>query len=146
MQDHEHPIPTRRSRYRYLFTSKHHGGGDQNAARWSLELSENEEFSVFDIADEHDLSDERHWLYGVFRKDNGELRDVGTVNQQMAAFPFTAEGQPWHGYPLWPIAEFAPGPLRGEKHRPPKEVFEKMVNVGLLTIRQKKRLWKGDHA
>lgn len=146
MHDHEHPQPTRRSGYRYLFTTKHHGGGDRNAARWSPDLSEDEEFSVFDAADEHDISDELGWLYGVLREGEDGLRDLGTWNQQVAEFPLADEGHPWHGYPLWAVSEPAPAKLRGEKHRPAREVFAQMERAGLLTARERKRLLKGDHA
>jgi hypothetical protein len=145
MHDHEHPHPTQNSRFRYLFTAKHHGGGAPDAARWSPQLSEAEEFSVFDLADQHTLSDSRQWLYGILRGGDG-LCDLGTSDQQVAEFPFANTGQPWHGYPLWPVSELGPRTRRGEKYRPERAVFDKMVAAGLITTRQRKRLLKGDHA
>jgi hypothetical protein len=145
MQDHEHPVRTRTSLYRYLFTAKHHGAGDRNAARWSPELTEDEEFSVFDSADAHQLADDRGWLYGVLQGGEGGLRDLGTWNQQVAQFPLADEAHPWHGYPLWAVSPDAPEKLRGEKYRPPRDVFDRMVAAALLSPSQRKRLLKGDH-
>ena len=139
-----HPVPTRRSGYRYLFSEKHHGRGGPDAARWIL--THDEEFGVFDLADFHDLSDERGWLYGIRRDPDGRLVDLGTWNQQVAEFPHTREREPWHGYPLWPLKALGPDNRKGEKYRPSKEVFRKMEESGLLTLRECRRLVKGDHA
>jgi hypothetical protein len=46
-----HPVATRRSGYRYLFSDKHHGGGGKDDSQWSPDLNRDEEFSVFDAAD-----------------------------------------------------------------------------------------------
>jgi hypothetical protein len=69
--DPEHPIPTKRGGYRYLFLAKHHGAGSKSDARWLPELSRDEEFAVFDDADFHDISDEQENLYGVLRTPDG---------------------------------------------------------------------------
>jgi hypothetical protein len=144
VQDVEHPERTQRSQYRYLFTAKHHGGGPRDAARWSAQISDDDEFSVFDTADLHEVFDERGWLY-VLRGDDEKLRYLGTWSQQLAEFPAADEGQPWHGYPLWPLQELGPENRRGEKLRPSKEVFGRMEKVGLITGRERKRLYKGEH-
>ena len=52
-----HPVPTRRSEYRYLFYDKHHGRGGPDAAQWLPSLSQDEEFAVFDLADRDELSE-----------------------------------------------------------------------------------------
>jgi hypothetical protein len=140
-----HPNRTRRNGYRYLFSSKHHGGGAPGDARWLPSLTREEEFSVFDTADDHDLSDDRQWLYGVLRSDEGEIRYLGTWKQQLAEFPVATSGMPWHGYPIWPLKELAPPNRQGEKFRPGKEVFQKMEEAGLITESQRRRLYKGDH-
>lgn len=140
-----HPQPTRRSGYRYQFTPKHHGG-DAEAAQWLPGLRLEEEFAVFDTADEHDLSDDDGRLYGVLRDADGELRDLGTWQQQVVEFPPANEGVPWHGYPIWAVNALAPASRSGEKMRPAKTVFRKMEQAGLITARQRKRLYKGDHA
>jgi hypothetical protein len=141
-----HPAPTRRSGYRYLFYDKHHGRGAPDAARWSPDVDMDEEFAVFDAADFHDLADERGWLYGVRERDEaGEIPDLGTRGQQVAEFPSARPNEPWHGYPLWPLAEAGPQNRKGEKLRPSKDVFMKMEAVGVLTLRERRRLYKGDH-
>jgi hypothetical protein len=135
---------TGRSGYRYQFTPKHHGA-DPNAAQWLPSLTLAEEFAVFDTADQHELLDEAGNLYGVQPDGEGGLVYLGTWNQQMAEFPVAREGEAWHGYPLYPVSELAPQKLQGEKYRPAKEIFDKMVRAGLITNRHKKRLKKGDH-
>jgi hypothetical protein len=139
----EHPDPTDESGYRYQFTPKHHGAVP-DAAQWLPSLTLDEEFAIFNAADEHDLSDDRGWLYGIQGEGDG-LRDLGTWAQQMAEFPSAGEGQAWHGYPIWAVNELAPPNRRGQKMRPEKEVFLKMERAGLLTARLRKRLFKGDH-
>jgi hypothetical protein len=140
-----HPTATRRSRYRYIFSDKHHGGGAKGGSRWSSDLSLEEEFSIFDYADWHELSDDRGWLYGILRSDAGQVRYLGTWGQQFAAFPLARPGAPWHGYPLWPLNDLAPLNRRGEQSRPSKEALQKMERAGLITVEERKRLQKGDH-
>ncbi len=140
-----YPDPSRRNGYLYFFYGKHHGGGGADDARWSLDLSQPEEFMVFDTADFHNISDDRGWLYGILRSADGSLRDLGTRQQQVAEFPRADEGIPWHGYPSWPLGQAAPPRRRGEKFRPSKEVFESMQAAGLITERERKRLYKGRH-
>ena len=140
-----HPSATRRSEYRYLFSSKHHGHGGSDAAQWLPTLSPDAEFSVFDTADFHGVSDEGGSLYGVLIDENRKISSLGTGYQQVAKFPSARLGEPWHGYPLWPLGEETPPNRRGEKHRPSKVVFLKMETAGLLSARDRKRLWKGDH-
>ncbi len=146
MVDPIHSEQTRKHRYSYQFTAKHHGGGTADDACWSKDVSRAEEFSVFDEADYCDIFDEDGRLYGVLRKSDGDLRDLGTWHQQVAEFPRANEGVAWHGYPIWSVNELAPPNRAGEKFRPAKEVFRKMERAGLITARQRKRLYKGDHA
>jgi hypothetical protein len=139
-------FPTQRSGHRYLFYDKHHGRGVPDAAQWLPNLSRDEEFSIFDSADLNDVSDDRDWLYGVRVRDaDGEIPDLGTWGQQIAEFPFSRPPSPWHGYPLWPLADIGPNNRKGEKHRPSKVVFLKLESNGILTLRERKRLYKGDH-
>lgn len=139
----EYDAVTDRSRFRYQFTPKHHGG-DAEASQWDPSLRLDEEFEVFNLADWHYLSDERGWMYGIRRLGN-ELQDLGTWAQQVAEFPSARSGEAWHGYPIWAINELAPSNRRGQKMCPDKEVFAKMEDAGLLTKQQRKRLLKGDH-
>jgi hypothetical protein len=141
-----HPEPTRKSGYRYTFTGKHHGGGSPGDARWNPDLSKDQEFSVFDDADFFAIADKDGWMYGVLGAGNGELLDLGTWQQQIAEFPQSNAGIPWHGYPIWAVNNGAPDNRRGEKMRPRKEVFDKLEQAGLITKQQRKRLYKGSHA
>lgn len=130
----------------YQFYDKHHGRGAPDVARWLREMSEDEEFAVFDTADANEISDERGWLYGVRPRDaEGDIPDLGTWGQQIAEFPHARPNETWHGYPLWPLVEAGPENRKGEKSRPSKDVFSKMVAAGMLDDRQRKRLYKGDH-
>jgi hypothetical protein len=141
-----HPEATRRSGYRYQFYNKHHGRGSLDAAQWLPALSREEEFAVFDTADMNELSDERGWFYGIRpRNESGDIPDLGTWGQQLAEFPFARPNEAWHGYPLWPLVEEGPQNRGGEQSRPAKRVFDRMEAVGLLTHRERKRLYKGDH-
>lgn len=138
-----HPDRSDNRNRQYQFTPKHHGA-DPNAAQWLPDLMFAEEFAVFNSADQHDLADDRDWLYGLQRTGDS-LRRLGTCAEQIAEFPFAPEGQAWHGYPIWPVNDQTRGSRRGEKMRPAKEVFLEMEQAGLLTSRQRKRLFKGDH-
>jgi hypothetical protein len=144
-ENREHDVTTQRSGYRYLFTVKHHGG-DKYAGQWRLEMTFAQEFSIFDLADLHDLADDRGRLYGVWRDADGELLDLGTWGEQVAEFQTGGEDQPWHGYPKWAINEEGPKNRQQEKLRPGRAVFNRMVAVGLITYSQRQRLLKGDHA
>jgi hypothetical protein len=141
-----HPSVTRKSGHQYFFHDKHHGGGTSEDARWLDEVSQDDEFSIFDTSDWHNIADDQNWLYGLLRSAEGQLRLLGTWNQQVATFPFTQPGVAWHGYPLWPLNDEAPPNRQGQKFRPSKAVFEKMQSAGLVTARERKRLIKGDHA
>jgi hypothetical protein len=94
---------------------------------------------------QHELSDDAGNLYGVQPDGEGGLIYLGTWNQQIAEFPVAREGEAWHRYPVYPVSDLAPQKRRGEKHRPAKEVFDKMVRAALITRRHRKRLMKGDH-
>ena len=142
--DQAYPGMTRRSGYRYIFTGKHHGGGSSTDARWLESITRDDEFAVFDNADWFEISHDDGWVYGVWAEE-GELHDLGTWGQQMAEFPATRGDDPWHGYPIWAVNQEAPDNRRGEKLRPAKRVFGKLEAAGLITARQRKRLWKGDH-
>jgi hypothetical protein len=144
VQDHEHPQRTRRHQYRYLFTAKHHGESE-GAAQWSPDLSEEDEFAVFDGADDMELLDEEGNLYGALRDGEDSLRDLGIWGEQIAEFPCAAEEMPWHGYPLWAINHEGPSNRRNQKHRPAREVFNRMVEVGRITALMRTRLMKGGH-
>jgi hypothetical protein len=140
-----HDQRTTRSDYQYQFTPKHHGA-DPGAAQWLPELSLEEEFAIFDVADEHDLSDDDGRLYGVQRDADESLRYIGIWHEQVAKFPLAREGEAWHGYPAYPLVDEGPENRRGQSSRPAGAVFGKMVRAGLISQSQRRRLMKGDHA
>jgi len=141
-----HHAVTRRSKYVYFFSDKHHGGGAKGGSQWSPDLSRNEEFSIFDAADWHELSGRRGWLYGILRADAKHLRYLGTWGQQVAEFRRARKGERWHGYPLYPVnSTLAPPNRRGDKAKPSKEVFQKMERAALITVKERQRLLKGDY-
>lgn len=142
-----HDAETQRSHYRYQFTTKHHGGaGSAGEAQWQPSLELADEFAIFELADTHEIADLRGNLYGIHRLAGGALADVGTWQQQIAKFPVARPGEPWHGYPLFPIGKAGPEELRGGRCEPEKSVFATLERTGLITKRQRKRLQKGDHA
>jgi hypothetical protein len=144
--DREHPQPTERSGYRYLFTVKHHGhAGHPRDAQWSPGLTLDQEFSVFNGADRDDISDAEANLYGALREGDIGLLPLGTWGQLVARFPVANEGQPWHGYPLGPLSGTGPENRRGDQFKAPKEVFRKMELVNLITEAERRRLEKGKH-
>ena len=63
-----------RRNLQYEFTTKHHGG-NKAAARWLPDLSLDEEFSVFDLADFRELADEDGALYGLLLDDDSGFRN-----------------------------------------------------------------------
>ena len=139
-----HPQETRRSNYQYCFTSKHHGGGGPDDARWSISLDQ--EFLIFDVADQLEVHDDDQNYFGILPVD-GILADIGTWTQQLAECPRASVGSPWHGYPLWAINHSAaPSNRTSARSRPSKAVFEKLEVVGLISKQQRKRLYKGEHA
>ena len=141
---HLHPHPTRRHRYRYFFYDKHHSWAGPEEARWSLDITEVEEFGIFSQADDLELTDAqgRH-LYGVRSGPEGTLLPLGTRSQQVAKFHDS--GPHWHGFPLAPL-ERNPDPPHPPVRAVPPEVLDRMVIAMLLTKTQRKRLLKGKHA
>jgi hypothetical protein len=141
---HVHPVPTQRNAYRYFFYDKHHGRGGPEAAQWALDLSENEEFGIFDQADLLDLSDDRGNLYGIRLglEPERQVLALETLRQQIAKFPRARVGQEWHGFPFGPIdGNLAPP---HPPNRPlPKDALQKMVDARLLTGADRRRLLKG---
>jgi hypothetical protein len=138
---HLHSVRTTRNRYAYFFDDKHHGRGGPRAAQWAEDVSEEEEFAIFDRSDDLDLSDTDGNLYGLRIGPNGEILVLGTWKQQVAEFPRAHPGHPWHGYPLGPLKDTRP------PHPPvrplPRDALQKMVDRGLLSGGQRKRLLLG---
>ena len=127
-------------------TSSRTGKPRGRAAQWLPSLSLEEEFGVFDEAVFRDIFDDDGRFYGVLLGAEGDLLDLGTWQQQMAEFPRANEGVPWHGYPIWAVNQEAPSNRSGPNVRPAKEVFTKLERAGVISVQQRKRLYKGDHA
>lgn len=144
-----HDERTRRNHFQYCFSAKHHRRDDRDDAQWADDLSNVEEFGVFDLADFHERTDTQGNLYGLRRSPEGILLTLGTRHQHIAEFPQPSnpEEHPWHGYPLWPLFRKAGEKTnrRGEDMRPPKAVLQRMEAEGLLTAIQRRRLSKGEH-
>ena len=132
-----HGRTTSRSGYRYQFYTKHHARQKSPEAQWFPELTREQEFEVFDRADQLELTDERGNLYGMRpRKADGRFPHLGTRGEQVAKFPFARDNAPWHGYPLWP----------NETPRAPSVpdvALAKLVGLGLLSASEQRRLRKG---
>jgi hypothetical protein len=139
-----HPTQTTSGR-RYQFTPKHHGYGGDDASRWLEALSLDDEFAIFHTADAMNIADTAGNLFGAMREGQNSLRRLGTFNQQIAKFPCVSGDQAWHGYPVWALDGDAPPKLRAEKQRPPKEVFDRMLETDLIDAKMQFRLKKGEH-
>jgi hypothetical protein len=135
-----HGVRTSRSNFQYQFTPKHHGA-DKKAAQWLPSLTLDEEFAVFNTADQNNLADAQGDLYGAEKVGADDLRVLGTRGEQVAKFPATPQNQAWHGYPAWALAG---GNRAGEVMKPAKAVLERMEAEGIITKRGRKRLGKGD--
>jgi hypothetical protein len=140
-----HPQRTRRSGYEYFFYDKHHKTGYSEDAQWLPEMTHDEEFSVFDLADAHDLSNEKGDLYGLRLDPEGRALALGTREEQVAEFPVAQEGHAWHGYPAWPIMRLDRD-KKERKYPAPRESLAKMKEAGLITEKQRKRLAGGKQA
>jgi hypothetical protein len=124
-----------------MFTHKHHGGdGD---GQWLETLTEEDEFAVFDWADDREISDEAGNLYGALQMGVDSLHDLGTYREQIAKFWNQPDGLPWHGFPVWSINQEGPGNRR--RNPPPKVIFNKMVEAGLIKRAKANRLKGGHH-
>jgi hypothetical protein len=134
----EHPSQTRRRRLRYFFYTKHHKSSPSPDAQWCV--SQEDEFTVFDEADFHDLSNAKGDLFGVLKRANGSFEVIGTREEQLAEFPVTPPNQAWHNYPLNLLSRHEEV---GRKARPPIEVLETMVKERILSHKQKSRLAGG---
>ncbi len=133
-----YPEPTKRSSLRYCFSRKHHGGSPHDA-QWLPDMSKDVEFSVFELADQHEIADEKNHLYGVLKEtSDSEIQELGTRNELIAKFPAAWPGEHRHGYPCHPLGR------ESNRVEPPKSIFERMEFVGLITKRQMNRLMKGD--
>jgi hypothetical protein len=141
-----HSERTALSGHTYCFTPKHHGAGSKSDSRWLPDLSRDQEFEVFDMADNNQLADSDGNLYGLRIRQVGEERELvklGTSHEQIARFWAEEQQRHWHGHPLWPIQARDSPNRKKQDYCPPKEVFDRMVARGLITAGQAKRLRGG---
>lgn len=138
-----HPVSSTPSGYGYEFTPKHHGA-DPKAAQWLPALTLDEEFSVFDMADQHNFVASCGTLYGLLTA-GGVVRTIGVWGEQLAEFPVASPGSNWHGYPVYPLVDFGPPKKRGQAGRPEKKVLDEMLGKEVIAKPAHKRLMKGDH-
>jgi hypothetical protein len=141
--DSEHPVATDKSHYRYFFYGKHHAQHESDDAQWLRELWGDPEFQIFNQADKFDVLGENGDLFGLRRDAIGKVLEIGTRKEVVAQFPKTRDNQAWHGYPTWPISRKDP---EGRQRLPvPRVALKRMVEIGWLTDRDRKRLEKGKH-
>lgn len=132
--------------YRYYFHPKHHGAGHPTVSRWRLDVSRQEEFSIFETAAHLDLADSKGNLYNVRKADDGTILELGVFHEQIARFwkPSAPTGA-WHGHPHWPVGAGGPDNLAKQKNRPDRSVFDKLVVQGVLSKVQSHRLNNARH-
>ncbi len=87
----------------YLFHPKHHHSKSTKWSQWRPDLPDEDEFQVFELADLHALERGPNGdMFGVLPAPGGDLRFIGTDEEQVAFFPEASVGLPWHGYPVIP--------------------------------------------
>lgn len=126
----------------YFFYDKHHLPSNVGDAQWLPRLLPAEEFGVFELANQHDLSDDGRNLFGL-RIREGLVLELGMFGEQVAKFPFVSGNKPWHGFPHWPLA--TDGGAAGRIYPPPRQALKKMEAVGLITSKQRRRIESGKH-
>jgi hypothetical protein len=127
--------------YRYYFHPKHHGAGHPTVSRWRPDVSRQEEFRVFENAAHLDLADTDGNLYNVHKADDGTVLELGVFHEQIARFwKPSVPREAWHGHPLWPVRAGGPSNLAKQANRPDKSVFDKFVELGVLSKVQSHRL------
>jgi len=129
---------------RYQFYKSHHGQGTPDDAQWLKEIGYREEFGIFSESDQKCISDQHGNLFGIKHKHKIVL-ELGTRGERIAKFWCPSEGSPWHGFPLYPLKRNVPENRKGYGCRPPKDVFLRMQSCGLVSERDRIRLYRGDY-
>lgn len=136
-----HPVPTKKSKYRYFFYVKHHAAEDHENSQWA-NVTPEEEFSIFDSADENDIfvetGSDRNYFGILVNLNSLRVQTIGTKGQQVAKFPHSRSNTPWHGFPLFPIDNDS-----SRKNIVPREAIDRMVEVGMITAQKASRLKGG---
>ncbi len=138
--DRVYPDPTSNNKLCYFFHRKHHDYANTRESQWlpRQDLTDAQEFGIFDEADRYQSVDDAGDLFGV-RIVEGKLKALGTCGQQMARFWKEHVEQPWHGHPLWPLV------VRNDNIKGvcPLKALIVMKNTGLVNKKQFRRLSKG---
>jgi hypothetical protein len=140
-----HPKKTPRG-YTYCFTPKHHYVGKAprkgfRPSRWRRDMPRDDEFQVFYMADDNRLEDGDGNLFGlhiVKREGASYLEPLGEWSELLARFFLEAGNTHWHGHPVWPVED-------SPERCPGAQVFERMVELNLLSRTQADRLERGRH-
>lgn len=84
----------------YLSLFKHRGTGDRRHKNmWSSEISPDNEYEIFQSADESNWCDESNHYWGVWNQGV----KLGEKGERISKFPCPSNPQdPWHGYPASP--------------------------------------------
>ncbi len=134
---------TRRGRFRYFFYDKHHTPNNTADAQWSESLTQAEEFAIFDQADFEQIRVANGDLFGIWKTSTGEIRALGTEQQEIAKFPVTKSLRAWHGYPLWPLS--SSGANERNRLPIPKAALRLMEARGWISEVQRRKLEKGKY-
>ena len=139
----EHVETTERSRRRYFFYDKHHQADRLDEAQWHQSLTPDDEFAIFDRADQLALYDEIGNLYGIHRVDHDPItiQVLGSNGEQFAQFPHT-ENDAWFGQPIKLIAT---GDETYPERPVPRKVLNTMVARDLLSPSERRRVARGSH-
>lgn len=129
--------------YRYYFHPKHHGAGSYIDACWHPDITRQEEFTIFELSAQLDLSDSRGNLCNVSKATDGSIRELGIFHEQLARFWKPIASEPWHGHPLWPVVTELATNRGSQAYRPDKSVFNKLVEQRVLSERESHRLRNG---
>jgi hypothetical protein len=126
--------------YSYKFHHKHHFPSRPSEIQsvWRRDVTRHEEFGMFAEADRLDLRDEGGDFYNVL-KDGTTYRTIGELGEQLAKFWEALPPKEAHGFPLWPIQ------TSERRDCPPKTALQRMVEVHIITEKEKVRLSNGRH-
>lgn len=129
---------------RYQFYWAHHGRGTKDDSQWLSVITHREEFLIFAESDQHEIADGNGNLFGT-RRQGATVLELGTRGERIAKFWCANEGSPWHRFPLYPLKRDVPENRKEYECRPPKNVFVKMQEAGLIDETTRVRLFRGDY-
>ena len=131
---------TERRNLAYRLVAKHHqAGSNSQNAQWAKELTDDEEFAVFNFADTNELEQVLGGdMVGLSPMQVRRIAVIGSKGEQIAYFPQSQFPNPWHGFPI---------DLRDHRKLTVADfVLSKLVVLNLITPVQAGRLRKGKSA